>query len=119
MSRAARSAVCACGAGAAGVEGFAGVVFNGRASSPRASSVPSLWCGVVAARAVRASVRCIGPYPAVTLGRPRFASQRDSRYDTPSSTLSGTPDAVDAALNASWRDDARSSPTMTWPAGAA
>lgn len=43
-----------------GVGTFVSGSSAGRALSPRASSVPSLWCGSEAS-AVRASVRCIGP----------------------------------------------------------
>ena len=91
VSSAARAPACA--AGRAARRG-SGTVASGTAAGPgecrRARPrVPWPWCGA-AASAVRASVRCIGPVAAGDAGRPGCASQRDWRYETPSSTLCGT-----------------------------
>ena len=49
------------------------------------------------------SVRAIGPYAPEVLGAPPCPSQRDSLYDTASSTLSGTPNSCAALANAACR----------------
>ena len=63
---------------------------------PAARESPSYVRPCTLSRTAGASTRCIGRSPA-TLGAPAFASHRDSRYDTPSSTLSGTPNSRAAA----------------------